>query len=160
MSDYMLARGHDDLLPARDMVALAAGFGLLQRVVIDQHFSERQRLGRLLSVVAQNPALLGVGIDENTALVVEPGRAVEVIGEGAVTIIDGSRMSCNFLEVRRREAIQLENVALHLLPSCTRLEVAALYVDQANPQQLTGLAKALSMLTTIPAVAGGAVRFA
>jgi cyanophycinase len=153
MSDYMPATASNDALPSRDMVTLAAGLGLLQRVVIDQHFSERQRLGRLLSVIAQNPALLGVGIDEDTALVIEPAACVEVIGEGAVTLVDGSRMRCNYLEVRRREALQLENVALHLLPSGTHFDAPPPSDDAAAGDALAGLAKAVAMLTTVPAVA-------
>jgi len=155
MSDYMPATASNEPLPSRDMVTLAAGLGLLQRVVIDQHFSERQRLGRLLSVIAQNPALLGVGIDEDTALVIAPGSSIEVIGEGAVTVADGSRMRCNFLEVKRREALQLENVALHLLPSGTRLERPPLTEQEGavGMASLAGLAKAVSMLTTMPALA-------
>jgi cyanophycinase len=75
MSGHMLAQGKTDLLPEKGAVSLGAGLGFLHRVVIDQHFSERQRLSRLLSVVAQNPYLQGIGIDEDTALVVERGAA-------------------------------------------------------------------------------------
>jgi cyanophycinase len=84
MSGHMLAQGKTDLLPEKGAVSLGAGLGFLHRVVIDQHFSERQRLSRLLSVVAQNPYLQGIGIDEDTALVVERGRGIEVLGEGSV----------------------------------------------------------------------------
>jgi cyanophycinase len=93
MSGHMLAQGRAELHPEKGSVSLGAGLGFLHRVVIDQHFSERQRLSRLLSVVAQNPYLQGIGIDEDTALVIERGVGIEVLGEGAVTIVDGRNMS-------------------------------------------------------------------
>ena len=65
------------------MAALAAGLGVLPSVIVDQHFQQRNRYGRLLSVIAQNPSLLGVGVDEDTAGVVGPDRMMEVIGRGA-----------------------------------------------------------------------------
>jgi cyanophycinase len=121
MSEHMLATSASgDPLPAKGESHLAAGLGFLQRVVIDQHFSERQRLGRLLGVVAQNPYLLGIGIDEDTALVIENGAGLEVIGNGAVTLIDGRQMMSNFLEIEERERLELVNVKLHLLPAGAR----------------------------------------
>jgi len=120
MSEHMLFEGGNrDALPVKGTVQIAAGLGLLRRVVIDQHFSERQRLGRLLSVVAQNPYLLGAGIDEDTALVVHPGRGLEVVGDGAVTVIDGREMLSNFLDARQSERLALTNVKLHVLPAGT-----------------------------------------
>ncbi|MDB4882534.1 MAG: cyanophycinase, partial [Gemmatimonadetes bacterium] len=88
MSGHMLAQGSTDLLPEKVEVSLGAGLGFVHRVVIDQHFSERQRLSRLLSVVAQNPYLQGIGIDEDTALVVR-GHLGTVVGAGGVTFVDG-----------------------------------------------------------------------
>jgi cyanophycinase len=120
MAQHMLATAAAEVQPEKDMSALAAGLGLVERVVIDQHFSERQRLGRLLTVVAQNPYLLGVGIDEDTALIVEPAHGIEVVGDGAVTLIDGRQMSSNFLNVQRREILELIDVKLHLLPAGAR----------------------------------------
>ncbi len=129
MSEHMLFDGTREILPEKGSVHLGAGLGFMRRVVIDQHFSERQRLARLLTIVAQNPYLLGAGIDEDTALVVEPGRGIEVIGEGAVTVIDGRQMTSNFLEVGEREHLELVNVKLHLLPAGTR------YALDARPEE-------------------------
>ena len=117
MSGHMLAQGRAELHPEKGSVSLAAGLGFLHRVVVDQHFSERQRLSRLLSVVAQNPYLQGIGIDEDTALVVERGVGIEVLGEGAVTIVDGRNMSTNIAEISDRETPELIDVRLHLLPA-------------------------------------------
>lgn len=117
MSALMVADGRADLLPEKGAVSLGAGLGLLQRVVIDQHFSERHRLARLLSVVAQNPHLYGIGIDENTALQVTPGVGIEVIGDGAVTVLDGHAMATNIADIRRRATPEMIGVLLHLLPA-------------------------------------------
>jgi cyanophycinase len=117
MSEHMLFDGGRDTLPTKGTVQISAGLGFMRRVVIDQHFSERQRLGRLLAIVAQNPYLLGAGIDEDTALIVEPGLGLEVVGEGAVTILDGREMLSNFLDIERHEKLELTNVKLHLLPA-------------------------------------------
>jgi cyanophycinase len=116
MSGHMLADGKADLNPEKGSVSLGAGLGFVQKVVIDQHFSERHRLSRLLTVVAQNPYLQGVGIDENTALVVERGVGIEVIGDGSVTIVDGRAMISNVADIRDRGTPELIDVRLHLLP--------------------------------------------
>jgi cyanophycinase len=117
MSGHMLAQGRAELHPEKGSVSLGAGLGFLHKVVIDQHFSERQRLSRLLSVVAQNPYLQGIGIDEDTALVVERGVGIEVLGEGAVTIVDGRNMSTNVADIANNETPELIDVRLHLLPA-------------------------------------------
>ena len=120
MSEHMLFDATSELLPQKGTPHLGAGLGLVRRVIIDQHFSERQRLGRLLSVVAQNPYLLGAGIDENTALIVRPGHGLEVIGAGAVTLVDGREMASNLTEVDEQAVIELADVRLHLLPAGVR----------------------------------------
>ena len=117
MSGHMLAQGRAETLPEKGSVSLGAGLGFLHRVVIDQHFSERQRLSRLLTVVAQNPYLQGIGIDEDTALVVALGRGIEVLGAGAVTIVDGRTMITNVADIKDRDTPELIDVRLHLLPA-------------------------------------------
>ncbi|GAB3453139.1 cyanophycinase [Massilia terrae] len=119
MSGHMLAHGRADR-PEKGAVSLGAGLGFLHKVVIDQHFSERQRLARLLSVIAANPYLQGIGIDEDTALVVERGVGIEVLGEGAVTIVDGRHMSTNISEIDDHKTPELIDVRLHLLPAGSR----------------------------------------
>jgi cyanophycinase len=93
MSQTMIAGG-------REFPRISAGLGLVRGAIIDQHFSQRERYPRLLSLVTQMPALLGVGIDEDTALIIEAGRGLEVAGEGRVTILDNRGM--NRTPARRR----------------------------------------------------------
>ena len=121
----MLAQGRVELHPEKGSVSLGAGLGFLHRVVIDQHFSERQRLSRLLTVVAQNPYLQGIGIDEDTALVVERGVGIEVLGQGAVTIVDGRTMITNVADIKDRDTPELIDVRLHLLPAGSRYQLPA-----------------------------------
>jgi len=120
MSGHMLATGHAGPKPEKGGVNLGAGLGLVRGVVIDQHFSERHRLSRLLTVVAQNPYLQGVGIDEDTALVIERGVGIEVLGQGAVTIVDGRTMHSNMASAAAGECPRLVDVRLHLLPTGCR----------------------------------------
>jgi len=120
MSEHMLFDAGLGELPVRGNVQIAAGLGFMRRVVIDQHFSERLRLGRLLAIVAQNPYLLGAGIDEDTALIVEPGLGLEVIGKGAVTILDGREMLSSYLDDEGQRQLELTNVKLHLMPAGAR----------------------------------------
>jgi cyanophycinase len=132
MSGHMLAQGRAELHPEKGSVFLGAGLGFLHKVVVDQHFSERHRLSRLLSVVAQNPYLQGIGIDEDTALVVERGVGIEVLGEGAVTIVDGRMMSTNVAEIPDHETPELIDVRLHLLPAGSRYRLP----DGANEEEV------------------------
>lgn len=152
MSEHMLFDGTCDLLPQKGSVHLGAGLGLVRRVIIDQHFSERRRLGRLLSAVAQNPYLLGAGIDENTALIVKPGEGVEVIGDGAVTLIDGREMLSDFTEAEDRATFELVGVRLHFLPAGIRCDRDSAIGTEGNgkPGALLspGLSEAVAAITS------------
>lgn len=92
MGETMLARGSSDETPTADDVQFGSGLGLLPGVLVDQHFAERGRIGRLAMAIAARPELLGVGIDEDTAVVVERDR-LRVIGAGGVYVLDGSEQA-------------------------------------------------------------------
>ena len=132
MSGHMLAQGRAEIRPEKGAVSLGAGLGFLHRVVIDQHFSERQRLSRLLTVVAQNPYLQGIGIDEDTALVVERGVGIEVLGQGAVTVVDGRTMISNVADIADRDTPELIDVRLHLLPAGSQYRLPGGDAAKAN----------------------------
>ena len=80
LADHMIAFGAGGSTPKQRMSQLAVGLGLVQRTVIDQHFEQRNRYGRLLSLVAQSPSLLGIGIDEDTAAIIREDQRLEVVG--------------------------------------------------------------------------------
>jgi cyanophycinase len=117
MSEHVLSALPADRSPLAVEVNLMAGLGLLLSAAVDQHFSERGRLSRLLAVVAHNPKLVGVGIDENTALVVSRGEGIEVVGAGAVTLVDGREMHTGLVGEPGAEVFQATDVRVHLLPS-------------------------------------------
>jgi cyanophycinase len=99
-----------------DTFQMVPGLGLIRNVIIDQHFTERGRIRRLLGAVAQNPRLLGIGIDEDTAIVVEKNERFQVIGSGAVYIVDGHDLSyTNIAEDSLGRAMSLFGVRLHVL---------------------------------------------
>lgn len=126
MSRHMIAQGPAVLRPSKEVVDTDIGLGFLSQAVVDQHFSERRRLARLLSTLAMRPDLLGVGIDEDTALVIERGQAIEVIGKGSVTLVDPSQMQSNVDELESLEQIEMLGVQLHLLPTGHRYSIQTL----------------------------------
>lgn len=118
MSETMITEGMETEAPQKNSVQMAPGLGLIREVVVDQHFAQRGRLGRLLTAVAQHPYMLGVGIDEDTAIVVLPGGVFKVIGAQTVTVIDGKEIrETNVSESGLREPLALTNVILHILPN-------------------------------------------
>jgi len=98
-------------------VKMAPGMGFLAGAVVDQHFAQRGRIGRLLSAVAQNPDVLGIGIDENTAVELHPDGRFSVVGSETVTVVDGrSIQATNASESRPGEPLALTHVVVHVLP--------------------------------------------
>lgn len=118
MSNTMIIQGESENAPKKNTIMMAPGMGLLEEVVIDQHFAQRGRIGRLLSAVAQNPFILGIGIDEDTAIIVSPEATFEVIGSYTVTVLDGWHIKhTNVSESEPQQSLALTNVILHTLPS-------------------------------------------
>ncbi|MER3436033.1 MAG: cyanophycinase [Leptolyngbya sp. ERB_1_1] len=116
MPDEMIVGGASVSNPSVDAVSMGPGMGFLPGIVVDQHFAQRGRLGRLLAALVLQPAVLGLGIDEDTGIVVK-GDEFQVIGQGAVTVVDESNATHNNLEgLLKDEAIALCGVKLHILP--------------------------------------------
>jgi cyanophycinase len=122
-SSHMVAFGSGGATPKQRMTQLASGLGLIEDCVIDQHFAQRNRYGRLLMLVAQSPNLLGIGVDEDTAAIVRDDRLVEVIGRGAVTIIDGADMVSNAHEAKRTQPLLVSGAQLHVLPAGAKFDL-------------------------------------
>jgi cyanophycinase len=123
VSSHMIAFGASGATPKHRMAQIAAGLGLLPGVIVDQHFQQRNRLGRLLSLIAQNPMLLGLGVDEDTAGVVGPDGVMEVIGRGSVTVVDGAASDTDAWEIRGHRPLMISNVVLHSLPAGYRFDL-------------------------------------
>lgn len=116
LSEHMIAFGAEGHTPRAGAVALVPGFGLTNRIVVDQHFRQRDRLGRLLTALAYNPFAVGVGLDEDTAAFIDPNRKLTVYGAGALTIVDASELDhSSIAEAREGHPVCLTNVRLHVL---------------------------------------------
>ena len=120
-----LAGNSNDAAARKGMVELVAGFGLLQDVIVDQHFSQRGRMGRLLSVYAANPGLLGIGLDENTAVQIDRDGVLEVLGGGMVTIIDGRNATSDYFEREVGEVLTVVDSHLFALGPGRRFDLDA-----------------------------------
>jgi cyanophycinase len=117
LAAHMLAFGRSGETPKNRMAQLSAGLGILHQVVVDQHFEQRARLGRLLSVVALSPSLIGVGLDEDTCAIVYGDQTLEVVGRGAVTIVDGSQVRSDAYRSKGHRPLMVSGIVLHSLPA-------------------------------------------
>jgi cyanophycinase len=117
MCETMIVSGDsDESHKLGSVLHMAPGLGLLSGVIIDMHFAERGRMGRLVGAVAQNPRMIGLGIDENTAIVVHNETRFSVIGDGAVYAVDGQNVTySNVAEDRDGETLTIYDLTLHLL---------------------------------------------
>lgn len=116
MSSSMIVRGEPSSHPHKNSVNLSPGLGFLKNIIIDQHFSERGRISRLITAVSYNPYYLGIGIDENTAIVLDGKGKLEVFGQGSATIVDGSQISFNEIaEVADNEPFSVCGIQFHVL---------------------------------------------
>jgi cyanophycinase len=116
LSEHMIASGEEGATPHSGDVTLSPGLGLTNRVVIDQHFRQRDRLGRLLTALAYNPFGIGLGLDEDTAAFIGPDDTLEVVGSNAITIIDPADVEYSSMDqAEKGDPICLIGVRLHVL---------------------------------------------
>jgi cyanophycinase len=133
MSETMLVGGNGDQShKVGNALLMAPGLGMVANVIIDQHFAERGRIGRLLGAVAQNPRILGIGIDENTAIVLKDGR-FRVLGAGAVYVIDAITASCtNVSEENPDKTMSVFDVRLHIMSTNDTFDLATRRPSRAD----------------------------
>ncbi|WP_299844580.1 cyanophycinase [uncultured Roseovarius sp.] len=126
MSEHMVAGGSSNSAPAEGNISLAPGMGLTNAVIIDQHFTQRNRLGRLLTASSYNPFLIGLGIDEDTAAFIGPDNVFEVVGSGTVTVVDASQLTHSSMwEASNGEAISLLGLRIDVLGQGCRYDLNA-----------------------------------
>jgi cyanophycinase len=124
VSQHMITGGSTGIVPTEDGVNLAPGMGLINTIVLDQHFNQRNRLSRLLSAVSYNPFLIGVGLDEDTAAFINPDNEFTVVGSGAITVVDPSNIEYSSMaEARTGDALTLLNLKVHILASGARYNI-------------------------------------
>jgi cyanophycinase len=116
LSEHMIAFGDEGSSVISGSVRLAPGLGLTNRFIIDQHFRQRDRLGRLITALAYNPFAVGIGLDEDTAAFIGPDETIEVEGSGGVTIVDASDVSYSSIgEVGEGQPVCVLGLRLHIL---------------------------------------------
>jgi cyanophycinase len=116
LSEHMIAFGKEGSSPRAGSVRLAPGLGLTNRFIIDQHFRQRDRLGRLVAALAYNPFAIGIGLDEDTAAFINPDNVLEVEGSGAVTVVDADGLEFSSMaEVSLSQPVCLLGLRVHIL---------------------------------------------
>lgn len=124
VSEHMIAYGDEGPTPSSDMVTLAPGIGLLPWAIVDQHFRQRDRIGRLLAALAFNPRPIGIGLDEDTAAFVAPDETLEVVGSGAITILDPSEVEFTSMDsANHHDPVTVIGMRLHVLTAGATYDV-------------------------------------
>lgn len=123
LSQFMISIGEEGVSPRQRSSQLTAGMGLLPGVIVDQHFDQRTRYARLLSLVAASPSLLGVGIDEDTAAEIVDERTLSVVGSGAVYVVDARQAVSDAHEARRDAPLLVSGAVVHSLPYGARFDL-------------------------------------
>jgi cyanophycinase len=124
MSEHMVASGNDNASPTRDGISLAPGMGLTNAVIIDQHFTQRNRLGRLLSASSYNPFLIGLGIDEDTAAFIGPDNVIEVVGSGTITVVNADSISYSSMwQAKGDDALSLLGLKIDVMGEGCRYDL-------------------------------------
>lgn len=124
LCEHMIAHGASGATPRAGHVALAPGLGLTNRIIIDQHFRERDRLGRLLTALSYNPFSVGFGLDEDTAAYIDPLDRMQVVGSGGITVVDVGQLAYSSMALASEgEPVELIGVRLHILANGGRFDL-------------------------------------
>jgi cyanophycinase len=124
LSEHMIAFGDEGSSPRAGIVTLTPGLGLTNRVIIDQHFRQRDRLGRLLTALAYNPFAIGLGLDEDTAAFIGPDNVIEVVGSGTITVVDPTEVEFSSMDVAKpNDPICMLGIKLHILIQGSRFNL-------------------------------------
>ncbi len=139
ISEHMIAFGDEGSTPVAGSVRLAPGLGLTNRFIIDQHFRQRDRLGRLLTALAYNPFAVGIGLDEDTAAFIAPDNTVDVLGSGGITVVDAAEVQFSSMDsVKEGRPVCLLGVKLHILTQGATFNLHTRQADAGNLIQAKG----------------------
>jgi cyanophycinase len=132
MPEHMIAGGSEGSTPSPDMTNMAPGLGLTNSYMIDQHFRQRDRIGRLLTALAYNPFAIGIGLDEDTGAFIDSKGNLEVVGSGGITVIDPTELAYSSMDrARRGEPVSLIGLKLHILISGGRFDLESRTAHQS-----------------------------
>ena len=124
MSEHMIAGGKTGPTPKEDGATMAPGLGLTNKIIVDQHFRQRDRIGRLLAALSYNPFISGLGIDEDTAAFIGPDGVLEVVGAGAITVVDPAELTHSSMhDARHQDCITLIGMKLHILGEGSKYDI-------------------------------------
>ena len=137
ISEHMIAFGEEGSSPVAGAVRLAPGLGLTNRFIIDQHFRQRDRLGRLLTALAYNPFAVGLGLDEDTAAFIGPDNQIDVVGSGAITVVDASGIEFSSMDrVAEGQPVCMLGIMIHILVAGSTFN---LHTRKASAGALVGM---------------------
>ena len=124
VSEHMIAGGRSGPTPMEDGATMAPGLGLTNKIIVDQHFRQRDRIGRLMSALSYNPFITGLGIDEDTAAFISPEGILEVVGDGAITVVDPADLTHSSMhDARHKDTITLIGIKLHVLGEGAKFDI-------------------------------------
>jgi cyanophycinase len=116
LSTFMIYGGDGAEANRKGKVEINIGLGFIDNIIIDTHFDARGRFNRLAQVVATQPEILGIGLAEDTGIIIKNGAEINIIGSGSVTILDGRHMhNTNIAAIKPGEPISLQHLVVHLL---------------------------------------------
>jgi cyanophycinase len=135
MSNTMISGGQENKAFMKGKVELSIGFGFLQEVIIDTHFDARGRFGRLVQAIATQPGAVGIGLDEDTGVVVEKGSLLKAIGSSSIIIVDGSGITHNNIAyIKDGSPVSIANLKVNIL---TKSDVYDIYNRKFSPAKVT-----------------------
>lgn len=139
MSDTMILSGSSKDALIKGELELTAGFGFLKGVVVDTHFTQRGRFGRLIQAVSTNPKLLGIGLGEDTSAIIKNGYEMEIFGSGLVVVVDGNSINhTNLNEIKEGDPLSVDGIMLHVLCKGDRFDLEKrkfIYPEQGKEEQ-------------------------
>lgn len=126
MSNTMICGGNENRAFMKGEVEMNIGFGFLQNVIIDTHFDARGRFGRLVQAIATQPGAIGIGLDEDTGIIVEKGNRIKAIGASSVVIVDGSHVSCNNIAaIKSGMPLSVSNISVHVMSHSDMFDITS-----------------------------------
>lgn len=138
ISSTMFTGGAEDGTVRRADIRLAPGLGYMRDVIVDTHFAQRGRVNRIFTAFAENPQIIGIGLDENTAVDVDPGVCFRVIGQGAVFVFDGRITHSSAGEAEEEEVMALTDIAVHVLPRDYSFDFETMRPHKPDGTELAG----------------------
>ncbi len=133
MSNTMIYQGNASNAHLKGEVKITTGLAFIKDVIIDSHFNKRGRFSRLAQAVASNPSAIGIGLGEDTGVIIKNGCEMEAIGSGAVVIVDGRHIKhSNIADIEEGTPISIENLIVHIMEKGNKYNSKTKVFEAAN----------------------------